>query len=186
MRMDTGRMRIFISILRGINVGGRRKILMDDLQSLYVELGFERVITFIQSGNVIFQAEKNISDKEISSKIEGALLEKYKFEVAVIVRSLEEMEATLANNPFLSKEFDPDKLHVTFLSEIPQRFDQHNDYSPEKFIISGKDVYLYCPHGYGKTSLSNNFFEQKLKVKASTRNWRTVNKLFEIASEIRL
>jgi len=184
-------MKTYISILRGINVGGKRNIRMDDLQALYRELGFDHIITFIQSGNVLFQSGKNISDKEAARQIEQAILDKYSFEVPVMVRSIEEMQKTLQSNPFINKDYDVGKLHVTFLEDLPAldllpSLGKY-DYSPEEFVIIGKDVFLYCPDGYGKTRLSNNFFEQKLKVKATTRNWRTINKLFKIAmSEINL
>lgn len=182
-------MRTYISLLRGINVSGQRKIRMSDLQALYNELGFERVTTFIQSGNVVFQSAKNISDKEVSDKIERAILEKFSFEVPVIVRSVEEIKNILVSNPFVDHGLDEEKLHVTFLADVPEKrwvnlMDQY-DFSPDKFVITGKDIFLYCPGGYGKTKLSNTFFEQKLKVKATTRNWRTINKLLEIASGIK-
>jgi uncharacterized protein (DUF1697 family) len=83
---------------------------------------------------------------------------------------------------------DIEKLHVTFLEKVPGQIELDNtkkhDYTPDKFIIAGREVFLYCPGGYGKSKLSNNFFENKLKVKATTRNWKTVNKLVESAEGI--
>ncbi len=180
-------MRTFISILRGINVGGQRKILMADLKTLYEEQGFGKIITYIQSGNVIFQASERMTDKEAATKIESAIKEKFSCDVAVIVRTVEETENIISSNPFFeNKELDATKFHVTLLSEIPDEVNLISigkyDYSPDKFKIHGKDVYLYCPAGYGRTRLSNTFFENKLKVKATTRNWNTITKLFEIAS----
>ena len=142
-------MKTYISILRGINVSGQRKILMSDLQALYVDLGFDNVITYIQSGNVIFQYTENVSDKEVSQKIEQAISEKFSFEVPVIVRSVEEIENILGRNPFINQGLDEEKLHVTFLADFPEKqsissMDQYN-FSPDKFIITGKDVFLYCP-----------------------------------------
>jgi uncharacterized protein (DUF1697 family) len=97
------------------------------------------------------------------------------------------MEHAISVNPFLKQsKIDIEKLHITFLAEIPEQENVESirniNYSPDKFIIIDKEVYLYCPNGYGITKLSNNFFEQKLKIKATTRNWRTVNKLFEMAT----
>lgn len=182
-------MKTYISLLRGINVSGQRKIRMSDLQALYSELGFEQVTTFIQSGNVIFGSVESISDKEVSDKIEQAIAKEFSFEVPVTVRSVEEIKNILVSNPFVNRGLDEGKLHVTFLADAPEKqlvnsMDQY-DFSPDNFVITGKDVFLYCPGGYGKTKLSNAFFEQKLKVKATTRNWRTVNKLFEIASGVK-
>lgn len=190
--MQSGKMQTFISILRGINVSGQKKILMADLKALYEEnLGFKDVKTYIQSGNVIFKTEdgKTASDQELAHKIEKAIAEKYNFQVPVLVRTVDEMKKTLAGNPFIkeNKNIETDKLHVTFLAEEPAKANLEAiktlDYSPDKFIISGKDVFLYIPDKYGETKLSNKFFETKLKVSATTRNWKTVNKLVELAGE---
>ncbi len=178
-------MMTYISILRGINVGGAKKILMGDLKKLYEELGFNKVVTYIQSGNVIFQNAEVLSDEAAAGVITKAIYKKYGFEVPVLVRTQEEMETTQSNNPFpRDKNLDPEKMHVTFLAELPAKeyLDSIIKYhhSPDRFEIIGKDVFLYCPNGYGKTKLSNSFFENKLKVLATTRNWRTVNTLAEM------
>ena len=82
---------------------------------------------------------------------------------------------------------DDSKLHVTYLSEIPENDLVKKlcdlDFGSDELIIEDRVVYLHCPNGYGKSKLTNNFFESKLKVKATTRNWKTVNKLVEIVSE---
>lgn len=182
-------METFISILRGINVSGHKKVEMAALKALYEELGFEVVTTYIQSGNVIFKSRKNVSENEQITAIERAILAKYGFEVPVIVRSLEEMKQVVLNNPFVKEnDIDVEKLHVTFLAAIPEGVKtdaiKNLDYSPDKFIIDGKEIFLYCPGGYGITKLSNNFFENKLKVTATTRIWKTVNKLIELATKV--
>ena len=169
----------YISILRGINVSGQKKILMSDLKALYESLGFKNVVTYIQSGNVIFQFKKE-TDAKLSQMIEAAISKKYQFDVPVIIRSLEEVEKIIAWNPFLNKKNTViERLHVTFLAEIPSK--EKFSFPPDEFIIAGKEVFLHTPNGYGNTKLSNNFFENKLKVKATTRNWKTVNKLEELA-----
>jgi uncharacterized protein (DUF1697 family) len=181
-------MTTYISILRGINVSGAKKIVMSDLKTLYEELGFKEVTSYIQSGNVIYQAEGIITGEQAAEMIKHAVFQKYQFDVPVLVRKLREMQTILRTNPFLEdKSLDIGKLHVTFLSELPKEeylasIKKYN-YSPDLFFIAGKDVFLYCPNGYGTTKLSNSFFEDKLKVSASTRNWRTVNMLVEIASQ---
>jgi len=181
-------MTTYISILRGINVGGAKKIMMGDLKMLYEELGFGNITTYIQSGNIIFQAMDHISDEQGATKIKQAIFQKYGFEVPVLVRTDEEMNAMQRINPFLDKkEIDLEKLHVTFLAEMPQpeylTSIEKFDFSPDQFDIIGKDVFLYCPNGYGKTKINNDFFESKLKVSASTRNWRTVCTLVDIATK---
>ena len=181
-------MKTRISILRGINVGAQKKILMTDLKALYEGLKFKEVITYIQSGNVIFKTTDDSSDEKIAAKIEKAISKKYGFEVPVIVRRVEEMKTVIKNNPFAK---DPknktERMHVTFLSETPSKelvaATEKLDFSPDYFTIIGKEVYLYTPDGYGITKLSNNFFEKKLKVIATTRNWNTVNKLAELGGE---
>ena len=181
-------MQTFISILRGINVSGQKKILMVDLKKLYESLKFSEVKTYIQSGNVVFKSDSKISDIQLARKIEKAISAKYKFEVPVIIRTKEELEKILSQNPFTKeKSIDPKKLHVTFLSETPDREKvvqiKEVDFSPDQFIIKGKEIYLHIPNSYGETKLSNKFFENKLKVSATTRNWNTVNKLFEMTSQ---
>ena len=178
-------MQKYISILRGVNVGGR-KVPMANLKSLYEDLGFKEVITYIQSGNVIFKADKT-SGQTLEKIIEKKINEIFNMAVPVIIRRVREMKNVLANNPFLKmKGIDINKLHVTFLEKLPGQNELDNtkkyDYTPDRFIIAGREVFLYCPGGYGKTKLSNNFFESKLKVHATTRNWKTVNKLVEIAA----
>jgi len=179
-------MQIFISILRGINVSGQKKILMIDLKALYENLKFTDVETYIQSGNVIFKSNEKLSDIEFAKKIEEEIYKKYDFQVPVIIRRIDEMKHIISANPFLKEEnIDLKKIHVTFLSEVPDKKNVESivsvDFSPDKFVIRRKEVYLYIPDSYGETKISNNFFEKKLKVKATTRNWNTVNKLSEMA-----
>lgn len=178
-------MQAFISILRGINVSGQKKILMTDLKSLYQSLKFSDVNTYIQSGNVSFKTNEKLSDVQLAQKIEKAIYKKYAFEVPIIIRNKDEMKKITSSNPFLKeKDIDKKKLHVTFLSQIPGNAEIDSlakiDYSPDRFIISGKEIYLHIPESYGETKLSNSFFEKKLKVKATTRNWNTVNQLLEM------
>jgi uncharacterized protein (DUF1697 family) len=180
-------METYISLLRGINVSGQKKIQMSALKALYEELEFEKVITYIQSGNVIFKASKNGSRQDLSKRIEGKIREKYGFDVPVIIRTLVEMKRTLSLNPFFNKKgLDTERLYVTFLVDTPKQADRKSieefDCSPDKFIIVGREVFLLCPHGYGKSKISNNLFENKLKITATTRNWKTVNTLAELAS----
>jgi uncharacterized protein (DUF1697 family) len=192
-------MKTYISILRGINVSGQKKILMADLKKLYESLNFLNVKTYIQSGNIIFDYQ-NTEDhndeidlqeiqQKISLQIANKIAEQYDFQVPVIIRNVEEMESCIKNNPFIGKYADLDKFHVSFLSQIPteSNIDKLNDKAKEgyfrddEYLILGKEVYLYCPNGYGITKLSNNFLENKLKVIATTRNWKTVNELLRIA-----
>jgi uncharacterized protein (DUF1697 family) len=173
----------FISFLRGINVGGNRSIPMAELKSLYEKLNFKQVATFIQSGNVIFECDETSG---LPQQIEKKIRERYNFDVPVIIRTLEQMRDILQRNPFLKENgIHMDKLHVTFLNEKPQPqlLDKMASisYENDRFEVEGNEVFLYCPDGYGKTKLNNNFFENKLKLVATTRNWNTVKKLIEMS-----
>ena len=182
-------METYISILRGINVGGKNKIKMNDLKELYEELKFKNIITYIQSGNIIFNSNQKAADQNIAKQIEKGISKKFNLDVAAVIRTINELKNIIKINPFLTMPgIDIEKLHVTFLEKVPGQIELDNtkkhDYTPDKFIIAGREVFLYCPGGYGKSKLSNNFFENKLKVKATTRNWKTVKKLVELAEGI--
>jgi uncharacterized protein (DUF1697 family) len=177
----------YITMLRGINVSGQKKIPMTDLKALYEQLGFKDIITYIQSGNVIFKTDPSSSTKELNKRIEKSIEEKFGFKVPVIIRTLDEMHIVIASNPLVKEpDVDTEKLHVTFLEEKPLADHLSTINNPgvfsDRFFVVDSEVYLYCPNGYGNTKLSNTFFENKLKVKATTRNWKTVNKLFELGS----
>ena len=148
-------------MLRGINVSGQKKILMKDLKTLYEELGFKNVITYVQSGNVIFDYDK-IKLASISKKIEDKIFENYHFNVSAINESVDEMESIIKNNPLVKqKGIDLARLYVSFLYETPLQtnIDKIKDFvsGDDKFIISDNEVYLYCPVSYGNSKLSNNF-----------------------------
>jgi uncharacterized protein (DUF1697 family) len=171
----------YFSILRGINVGGRKKIKMTDLKDLYESLSLENIETYIQSGNIVFQ-HKTTSTSALEDNIEKKIKEVFNFDVAVFIRTKDEFQKIIENNPF--KNLDINKLYVTFLTETPSKnivkeIEKAKDES-EQFSLSAKEIYLFIPNGYGRTKLSNDFFEKKLNVSATTRNWKTLNKLFDI------
>lgn len=176
---------VYISTLRGINVSGQKKVIMADLKALYENLGFENVTTYIQSGNVIFSSKVN-SSAVLSKEIAGAIEGQYGFAVPITIRTREEIKKLIGGNPFLTrKNIDLSNLHVTFLESKPEpeqiKSLESIDSKGDEFSISGNEIYLYCPGGYGKTKLSNNFIESRLKQSATTRNWKTVNTLYEMA-----
>ncbi len=179
----------YISMLRGINVSGHKRIKMSQLQEMFEALGFEQVRTYIQSGNVVFEAGTN-SAPDVSRKIEEKILSSFGFSVAVISKTPAELGKTLQDNPFLKKRgVDTSKLHITFLAKAPaetalKKLGALNAGS-DQWQCRGSGVYLYCPNGYGTTKLSNNALEKVLSVTATTRNWRTVNQLYQMALERR-
>ena len=177
-------METYISLLRGINVSGQRKIKMIDLKILFESLNFKNVRTYIQSGNVVFEFE--LMDCGLLSKIiEDKILLDLGLEVSVIIRNHDQLIAILRDNPFVTIGNEMSVLYVTFLSDNPNDgvLDKINEinFAPDEFRIIGKEAYLFCPNGYGRTKLNNSFFENKFKLKATTRNWRTINELNEMA-----
>ena len=169
----------YISLLRGINVAGKNKIKMADLKAGYEALGFHNVRTYIQSGNVLFESDSVVEP----IMIEGMIKKTFGFEVPVWVRTQDSWKQSVKAFPF--GEIDVDKegtvYLLTCLDEAPKAEDvallQDFVKAPEQLVIVGKDVYLHTPNGYGKSKLSNVFIEKKLRVRASTRNWKTVLKL---------
>jgi uncharacterized protein (DUF1697 family) len=174
----------YVALLRGINVGGHKAVKMDQLRNAFEALGFEDVTTYVQSGNVVFNAFTKASEN-LSKKIEEKVLREFDISVPVTVKTAGEVNDVIRNNPFLQeKGIDLSKLHVTFLSHAPEKtalkmLDVIAN-APDQFRSSGKEIYLYCPNGYGVTKLSNNALEKVLSVRATTRNWKTVNRLHEM------
>jgi len=178
-------MESYIALLRGINVSGQKKIKMDDLRNYLEALDFRNVQTYIQSGNIVFKHKKTpiINLEEL---IKNKILEKYGFQVPVLIKTPAEVTSILNNIPF--ENIDYSKLYFTLLNEIPQSalIDKLKEFSfpPEEYVINGTSIYFYSPNGYGRAKMNNNFFEKKLKVKATTRNWKTMNKLIEISQSV--
>ncbi|MEY3237782.1 MAG: hypothetical protein RI883_1883 [Bacteroidota bacterium] len=180
----------YISILRGINVGGHRLIKMVDLKSLVTNLGFRNVQTYIQSGNIVFQFTET-SEEILEEMIRSAIKKQYDFDVPVMVKGIAEMKDIAAKNPYLKDDSkDISHLHVTFLDGIPnqEKYDTlaTGDFKSDEYTLVGKNIYVYCPNGYGNTKLTNTFFENKLKVGATTRNWKTTNELLVMAEKIKI
>lgn len=176
-------MKKFIALLRGINVSGQKIIKMSRLKSLFEGMGFQDVQTYIQSGNVIFSSNDKSTIK-LDTKISSGIKNKFGFDVQIIVIDQKEIEYVLKNNPFIKKKKEFERLYVIFLSDAPSKENIQKlkslDYSPEEYKIDEKLVYLFLPNGAGKAKLSNNLFENKLKVSGTTRNWKTVRALSEI------
>ena len=181
-------MNTFIALLRGINVSGHNKIKMADLKLLFVNNGFSEVETYIQSGNVIFKTDETNTIK-IEQTISTVIEKQFNYSIKVLVITNTELATVFTSNPFLDrKSIDISKLCVTLLSTIPVL-----DVLPEIIELGlknndelshlNKTVYLHCPNGFGKTKLTNNLFERKLKVNATTRNWKTITKLIELSSK---
>lgn len=177
----------FIAMIRGINVSGQKLIKMTELQKMFEDLKFKNVMTYIQSGNVLFD-DKNKNTTTFSKKIEKKIQERFGFDVTAIILTGTELKTVIDQNPFLKRKgIDEGKLYITFLSDIPDSTLINKmgevDYNPEEYVISDNIVYLYVPNGLGKAKLNNNYFESKLKVKGTTRNWNTANILYELSTK---
>ncbi|WP_138989530.1 DUF1697 domain-containing protein [Larkinella sp. C7] len=181
-------MKTALAILRGINVSGQKRVPMNELKHLFGELNCQQVKTYIQSGNVVF-THSATDEEQLARQIEQKIVETFGFQVPVLTRSLSELADIVAQNPFLQEDHtDIDKLHVTFLSDAPDALKRDKikelAVGADRFALSGKEIYVYCPNGYGNTKLSNTFFENKLKVTATTRNWKTVHELLKMMQSL--
>jgi len=171
-------------MLRGINVSGQKKIRMADLRTLYESLGLINVQSYLQSGNVVFDSEEENVEK-LRDSIEAQIESTYGFSVPVLIRTSEDFQRVIENHPFAEEEAI--RVLVTFLYERPDKSKledlSHHEDKVDQFAIGKQEIFLFCPGGYGRTKLSNNFFEKNLSVVATTRNWKSVNALYEMASE---
>jgi uncharacterized protein (DUF1697 family) len=182
-------MPIYISMLRGINVGGHKRIKMDQLRASFEALGFESVKTYIQSGNVVFKAAKS-SPSQLSKRIEERILKDFGFPVSVISRTADEMNKTIASNPFLKEDgIDPEKLHVMFLSEAPSPVALKKladlTAAPDQSRWLDREIYFYLPNGISQSVLMKSPVDRILAVVTTTRNWRTVNSLHQMCQDCR-
>nr|WP_317190614.1 DUF1697 domain-containing protein [Winogradskyella marina] len=168
--------------MRGINVGGHNKVQMAVLRELLTKSGFENVKTYIQSGNVIFQSATN-GAKVLENKIQNTILDRFEFEVPVLVKTREELSTIFNNCPFAENK----KIESYFilLSEIPdkkrlQEVSQKR-YPNDDYVILNDCIYLHCENGYGQSKFNLNVFEKKLNVNATARNYKTMVKLLSLS-----
>ena len=171
-----------ISLLRGINVGGNKKIRMAELKALYESLGFSNVSTYVQSGNVVFDAD-SVDTPALIARIEAAIAERFGFDVAVLLRTADDLRRILDGNPFPGVE--PAKLHALFLAAAPAPAVAETLAVPtvdgEEWRLTGQELYLHYPNGSGRSKMTGAFFERKLGMAASARNWNSVNALYALA-----
>ena len=177
-------MKTYVALLRGINLGSRKRVAMADLRALVESLGAEDVATYVQSGNVVFKSADGA--EQLTRAIERRIRRDLGLSVTVVVLSRPQLTKVLGGNPFARAKTEQAKLHVTFLAEKPPRakvgkLDPEAG-QPDEFRLVGRQIYLHCPNGYGRSKLTNAYFEKQLGVAATTRNWRTVTKLGELTS----
>jgi uncharacterized protein (DUF1697 family) len=182
-------MKVFISFLRGVNMAGHNSIKMKDLTELFVSMGFSDAVTYIQSGNVIFSDANFRSHSEITAVIETAIYEKFGYNIPSMLRTRDELKEIILFNPYQNDEnYDPSKAAVVLLHEPPDH-NQINkvlniEYPPDRFLIKGSEIFIYCPNGFGRTKLYTNFFENKMGVVGTSRNAKTITAIFGITEKI--
>jgi len=171
-----------ISLLRGINVGGNKQIRMAELKALYESLDFSAVTTYVQSGNVVFDAD-SADSAELIARIEAAIAQRFGFDVTVLLRSADDLRRILDGNPFPGVEAT--RLHVLFLAALPAPAAIATLNVPvaagEEWLLAGQELYLHYPNGSGRSKMTGAFFERALSVAASARNWNSVNALYDLA-----
>jgi len=171
-------MKTNIVILRGINVSGKNILPMAELRDLLNGLKFENVQTYIQSGNVVLNSV--LSKEEVAEKVKKRIASKFGYDVPVLVRTISEWENAIANNPYPTENHKI--VSFTFLSEVSKEATiEVNITNDDEYTIVDDMVYMYCPDGFGRTKLTNNIFEKKLNITATSRNYRTTMRLLEMA-----
>ena len=178
-------MPVYIVLLRGINIGAHKRMKMDELVASCVACGFAGAKTYIQSGNVVLKAPK-IPPEKLSKKLEAQILTDFGFSAGVISRTKEDLGKIINNNPLLQERgVDPEKLHVVFLPEAtsPDAVKKLESLTlaPDRVRMGGKEIYFYFPNGVSGSSLWKHPLDKVLKVSGTMRNWRTINKLYEMA-----
>lgn len=171
----------YIALLRGINVGGNKKIKMADLRDLLTANGFENVKTYIQSGNVAFEHSTE-SVANLIMKMMRLIQEQYGFEVKVIIKTANEIEKITDEIPdFVLQDLPLNFVFAMLLDNIPQKENVNKlltqDFSPDRIVIQNDVVYLACPNGISNSKLNNNFIEKQLNVSSTARNFKTMRKL---------
>ena len=175
-------MHTYVSLLRGINVSGKHRLPMITLQNIYQALGGRQVITYIQSGNVVFQSARDTTD--LAEEISAAIQKEFGYTIPVYIQELNFFKKIVTKNPFHNQ--DPSTLYVTILGNKTYHIQltqlASKTWRKDRFHIEENVVYVHCPDGYGKTAFHNKFFERKGKIWATTRNWKTICKLVELAT----
>jgi uncharacterized protein (DUF1697 family) len=165
-----------IGLLRGINLGSKRRIAMADLRELVTDLGYEDVRTVLASGNVIFTGSRT----KAREKLENALEERFGFKVDVVLRTMDELHAVVKDEPFGDAVDNLTRYFVIFLPSTPDLSSlDGQDFAPDQFAASGKEIYAWCPDGMQNSRLMKALGKPGLGPTATVRNMATVKKLLE-------
>lgn len=177
----------WVALLRSVNVAGRNRIAMAGLRELTAQLGFTQVRTHLQSGNLVFSSPEPAASR-VAEALSQAIAASLGLDVKVVVRTGLQLAEVVRRNPLLAAGQPARSLHITFLASPadPVRLEalDRTAGAPDAFQVLGTEVFLTCPGGYGSTLLNNAYFERKLQVSATTRNWATVCQLAHMAGEV--
>lgn len=176
-----------IAFLRGINVSGHRLIKMTELKQMFETMGFHSVQTYIQSGNVLFQADEE--EGSLRGRIEEGIVTTFGFPVTVVVRTMAEVKRMIEECPFAIEPVpDKKRLYVALLEDYPAQEGINrlgvNSGGIDEYRLIGRSVYILYGQSAHQSPLTNNFFEKKLGVAATSRNWTTMNKLLDMGKAI--
>lgn len=176
----------YVALLRGINVGGKKKVPMARLREVLEGLGFTDVATLLQSGNAVFGARERSAAK-VTRQLEAALAEALGFEVQVVLRTREELARAVAQNPLPGADEAPSRFLVLFLAAPPDpaRLEALDveAYRPDELRVVGRELYARFPGGLGRSKLAAVLAGPRLGVTATGRNWATVKKLLALAEQ---
>ena len=180
-------MSISVSFLRGINVGGHKKIKMADLRELYASLGFRNVRTLLQTGNVIFDSDET-DLALVKARLEAGIHEAFGFDVQAIMRSSAAFRSIFSRHPFTEAQLDePRKIVVVFLSDAAseQAVDDLRESNPGREFIwaDGRQLYVFYTDGQARSKLDNSRIERALGLQCTARNWNTCNKLLKLLED---
>jgi uncharacterized protein (DUF1697 family) len=171
----------FVALLRGINVGGNTMVKMEELRAVFEALRFENVTSYINSGNVAFDARGNLAETALTSWIESTIEKTFKKSIPVMVRKQAQIRDVIDSNPFAGEFASHKEMHVLFmkdnmLADKERELLQHQT-ADERFAVVGREIYCHLRLGVADSLLGKGFIDRKLKVPVTARNWRTVEKL---------
>ncbi len=175
-----------VALLRGINVGGHNKLPMKDLRSLFEDVGCENVRTYIQSGNIVFDAEDALAAR-VPQAIGSTINARFGYTIPVVTRTAADLALTVGNNPYTNGDTDERFLAVAFLADAPDATQiaslEHERFAPDRFTVTGGEIFLHYPNGIARSKLTNAYFDRRLDTVTTVRNWRTTRKLLEMSCD---
>jgi len=173
----------YVALLRGINVGGKHSLPMKDLCQMFAAAGCDQVKNYIQSGNVVFRADADLAAR-IPDLITAEIEAHFGHRTPLLLRNKAQLDGVIRNNPFLKAGAAEETLYVLFLADRPGTREvaglDPDRSPPDAFAVRGQEIYLRLPHGGARSKLINAYFDSKLRTISTARNWRSVNKLFQM------